>query len=194
MTPTACPTSRRTRVMRSPVLDGRERDRFWKAAAASSPKSPEQAVLLHCGKRDGMGLECAPVSSRTSARAPHRASPEDRGRHGFEIKRVGVIGAGQMGNGIAHVCADRRLRRLPLNDMRRPSGSSWDWRDDQRQHDASGQQEPDHRGRSSPPLAWITAAENLDALAGLADLSDRRPRLEKRAGQAQDLPAAPVRF
>ena len=35
---------------------------------------------------------------------------------GFEIKRVGVIGAGQMGNGIAHVCALAGYD-VSLNDM-----------------------------------------------------------------------------
>ena len=34
----------------------------------------------------------------------------------FEIKRVGVIGAGQMGNGIAHVCALAGYD-VSLNDM-----------------------------------------------------------------------------
>ncbi len=35
---------------------------------------------------------------------------------GFEIKRVGIIGAGQMGNGIAHVCAVAGYD-VSLNDM-----------------------------------------------------------------------------
>ena len=45
--------------------------------------------------------------------------PKTRGDHGASahtIRKVGVIGAGQMGNGIAHVCALSGLHVL-LNDI-----------------------------------------------------------------------------
>jgi len=51
------------------------------------------------------------VSARASARADAASMPAP------EIAKVGIVGAGQMGNGIAHVCA---LAGLPvaLNDLR----------------------------------------------------------------------------
>jgi len=44
-------------------------------------------------------------------------TPSERARKGeanaqVAIKSVGIIGAGQMGNGIAHVVADRKSTRL----------------------------------------------------------------------------------
>ena len=45
--------------------------------------------------------------------------PKARGDHGgtaHAIRKVGVIGAGQMGNGIAHVCALSGLHVM-LNDI-----------------------------------------------------------------------------
>ena len=42
---------------------------------------------------------------------------------GIDIKRVGIIGAGQMGSGIAHVCAAAGLDVL-LNDRDRGSSES----------------------------------------------------------------------
>ena len=63
------------------------------------------------------------------------------------IRKVGVIGAGQMGNGIAHVCA---LAGIPvvLNDIvpAAPEGGAGDH---QRQHDAPGQPQAHHRGRQA---------------------------------------------
>ena len=61
-----------------------------------------------------------------------------------EIARVGVIGAGQMGNGIAHVCA---LAGLPVTllDVKAEALEQGDG-DDRPQHGPAGQPQPD-RGR-----------------------------------------------
>lgn len=82
---------------------------------------------------------------------------------GFEIKRVGVIGAGQMGNGIAHVCAIAGYD-VSLNDMsteRIQLGLATINGNMTRQVNKN-QITEDARVAA---LARITAAENLDALA-----------------------------
>jgi len=82
---------------------------------------------------------------------------------GFEIKRVGVIGAGQMGNGIAHVCAIAGYD-VSLNDMsteRIQLGLATINGNMTRQVNKNLITE-DARVAA---LARITAAENLDALA-----------------------------
>ena len=81
----------------------------------------------------------------------------------FEIKRVGVIGAGQMGNGIAHVCATAGYD-VSLNDMsteRIQLGLATINGNLTRQANKN-QITEDERVSA---LARITAAENLDALA-----------------------------
>ena len=62
------------------------------------------------------------------------------------IARVGVIGAGQMGNGIAHVCA---LAGLPVMHARREGGGAEEGDgDDRPQHGPPGQPQPDLDGRT----------------------------------------------
>ena len=57
------------------------------------------------------------------------------------IARVGVIGAGQMGNGIAHVCA---LAGLPVTHAGREGGGAGEGAgDDRPQHGPPGQPQPD---------------------------------------------------
>ena len=82
---------------------------------------------------------------------------------GFEIKRVGVIGAGQMGNGIAHVCAlagydvslnDLSVERIQLG-LATINGNMT------RQVNKGLVTE----AARTAALAHISAAENLDALA-----------------------------
>ncbi len=82
---------------------------------------------------------------------------------GFEIKRVGVIGAGQMGNGIAHVCAVAGYD-VSLNDMstdRIQLGLATINGNMTRQVTKGSLSE----AQKNAALAHITAAENLDALA-----------------------------
>ncbi len=82
---------------------------------------------------------------------------------GFEIKRVGVIGAGQMGNGIAHVCALAGYD-VSLNDMsveRIQLGLATINGNITRQVNKGLVSEAD----KNTALARISAAENLDALA-----------------------------
>ncbi|MER2605200.1 MAG: 3-hydroxybutyryl-CoA dehydrogenase [Siculibacillus sp.] len=82
---------------------------------------------------------------------------------GFEIKRVGVIGAGQMGNGIAHVCALAGYD-VSLNDMsteRIQLGLATINGNMTRQVN-KGQITEEARVTA---LGRIRAAENLDALA-----------------------------
>ena len=82
---------------------------------------------------------------------------------GFEIKRVGVIGAGQMGNGIAHVCALAGYD-VSLNDMsteRIQLGLATINGNMTRQVNKK-QISEDVRVTA---LSRISAAENLDALA-----------------------------
>ena len=62
----------------------------------------------------------------------------------LHIRKIGVIGAGQMGNGIAHVCALAGFD-VVLNDVsadRIKAGH----RDHQRQHGAAGEPQAHHRG------------------------------------------------
>ncbi len=82
---------------------------------------------------------------------------------GFEIKRVGVIGAGQMGNGIAHVCALAGYD-VSLNDMsveRIQLGLATINGNITRQVNKGLVSEAD----KNTALARIVPAENLDALA-----------------------------
>jgi 3-hydroxybutyryl-CoA dehydrogenase len=82
---------------------------------------------------------------------------------GFEIKRVGVIGAGQMGNGIAHVCALAGYD-VSLNDMsveRIHLGLATINGNMTRQVNKGVVAEAD----KNTALARIGPAENLDALA-----------------------------
>src|SRR5712691_3943139 len=51
-----------------------------------------------------------------SARGMSRASREDQDTMAYNIRKVGVIGSGQMGSGIAHVCALAGLD-VALNDV-----------------------------------------------------------------------------
>ena len=60
-----------------------------------------------------------------------------------DIKNVGVIGAGQMGNGIAHVCALAGYSVM-LNDLSPDRIKAGDG-DHQRQHGQAGRQEGDQR-------------------------------------------------
>ena len=64
-----------------------------------------------------------------------------------EIKTVGIIGAGQMGNGIAHVAALAGHDVL-LNDVSAETDQCRA-RDNQRQHGPAGEQGPDHRRRTA---------------------------------------------
>ena len=82
---------------------------------------------------------------------------------GFEIKRVGVIGAGQMGNGIAHVCAIAGYD-VSLNDMsteRIQLGLATINGNMTRQVNKGVVSE----AQKNEALGRIRAAENLDALA-----------------------------
>ena len=82
---------------------------------------------------------------------------------GFEIKRVGVIGAGQMGNGIAHVCAVAGYD-VSLNDMSKERiqlGLATINGNMTRQVNKGQVTE----AAKTEALARIRAAENLDALA-----------------------------
>ena len=82
---------------------------------------------------------------------------------GFEIKRVGVIGAGQMGNGIAHVCSIAGYD-VSLNDMsteRIQLGLATINGNMTRQVNKGTLPEADRVAA----LSRIQAAENLDALS-----------------------------
>ena len=82
---------------------------------------------------------------------------------GFEIKRVGVIGAGQMGNGIAHVCSIAGYD-VSLNDMsteRIQLGLATINGNMTRQVNKGTLPDADRVAA----LARIQAAENLDALS-----------------------------
>ena len=57
------------------------------------------------------------VRERSEARTGDQAE-----KMAFTIKKIGVIGAGQMGNGIAHVCALAGIDVL-LQRRRRPTAS-----------------------------------------------------------------------
>ena len=101
------------------------------------------------------------------------------------IKKVGVIGAGQMGNGIAHVARWPAID-VVLDDMSgRPAeiGAG----DHQRQPGAPGRQEDHHRGRAKPAARRASARrQTLDDLGGLRSGDRGRGREGRR--QAQDLP------
>ena len=80
------------------------------------------------------------------------------------IRKVGIIGAGQMGNGIAHVCA---LAGIPGRDQRHrgaaPQGGAGH---DQRQHGAPGRPQAHHRGQTSRRRSsCISTAESYDGLS-----------------------------
>ncbi|MDK9697587.1 MAG: 3-hydroxybutyryl-CoA dehydrogenase [Siculibacillus sp.] len=82
---------------------------------------------------------------------------------GFEIKRIGVIGAGQMGNGIAHVCALAGYE-VSLNDLsidRIQLGLATINGNMTRQVNKGLITEAQQTGA----LSRISPAENLDALA-----------------------------
>ena len=81
------------------------------------------------------------------------------------IKKVGVIGAGQMGNGIAHVAALAGFD-VVLNDVSAERLKSGDG-DHQRQSGAAGLQEGDHRG-CARTRRW-RASRSTETLDGLAD-------------------------
>ena len=67
------------------------------------------------------------------------------------IARVGVIGAGQMGNGIAHVCA---LAGLPVTMLDVQGGRAGEGDgDDRPQHGPPGQPQPD-LGRGHGTRRW----------------------------------------
>ena len=77
-----------------------------------------------------------------------------------EIARVGVIGAGQMGNGIAHVCA---LAGLPVTmlDVKAERAGAGDG-DDRPQHGPAGQPQADLEPRTgTTALARITHQHRL---------------------------------
>ena len=102
----------------------------------------------------------------------------------LNIKNVGVIGAGQMGNGIAHVCALAGYSRDAQRRVARPHQGRHG--DHQRQHGAPGRQKGDQRGSDrKAALARIKPAEKFDALGGLR--SRDRGRDREGRGQAQDL-------
>ena len=65
-----------------------------------------------------------------------KARSEPAENMALTIRKVGVIGAGQMGNGIAHVCALAGYRRAAQRRLARPHQGRA--RDHQRQHGAAG--------------------------------------------------------
>ena len=78
------------------------------------------------------------------------------------IKKIGVIGAGQMGNGIAHVCALARLfdvaaQRHQNDDLEH--GARRDRRNLSRQVGARH----DHEGTTRPAMKRIRSAPRFDA-------------------------------
>ena len=80
-----------------------------------------------------------------------------------KIQSVGVIGAGQMGNGIAHVCALAGYSVM-LNDVS-PDRIKPEC-DHQRQHGAPGRQKRISEEDRKTALGPHQAAEKYDALAG----------------------------
>ena len=74
------------------------------------------------------------------------------------IKKVGVIGSGQMGNGIAHVAALAGLD-VVLNDVSAERLKSGDG-DHQRQSVAPGRQEDHHRGRPQAGAGRIVSSRD----------------------------------
>ena len=103
---------------------------------------------------------------------------------GIEIKTVGVIGAGQMGNGIAHVCSLAGLN-VRLNDLSRGPHQCGPCHD-QRQHGPPGLQGRHHRRRAQAALAADQAGADLRRSRRLRHRHRGRDR--ERGGQAQDLP------
>ena len=93
--------------------------------------------------------------------------------------RIAVIGAGQMGNGIAHVCAAAGLDVTMIDVSREALAQRA--RDDREEHGAPGAEGRAHRGRAhgrarrgSPASEFIAAAKNatvvIEAASENADL------------------------
>ena len=122
-------------------------------------------------------------------KAKKSGGPVERGRKGSEsgaastIKSVGIIGAGQMGNGIAHVVSLAGLRRRHVRPEE--GGGGQGSRHHRAQHDAPGLARHHHRCPDEPgPEAY-----RLRFRYGLArrGRSGHRGRHRGRGGQAQDL-------
>ena len=108
------------------------------------------------------------------------------------MKKIGVVGAGQMGNGIAHVCALAGYSRAPPRCER--GARARRARHDRRQPRAPGRPPVASAKRSeNRRSARIQPALSLDAF-GDVDLAIE-VRHRERSGEAQDLRRAlPARF
>ena len=113
--------------------------------------------------------------------------PKTRGERAdaaaHSIRKIGVIGAGQMGNGIAHVCALSGFHVL-LNDVAADRISEGH-RHHQRQPGAPGQP-PAHQRRGAPGGDQAHRA-GQDARRSRRLRSGDRGRDREGRGQAQDL-------
>jgi len=94
---------------------------------------------------DGYNPAGVLVYSGARGRRDARAVPVDD-KMTVPIKKVGVIGSGQMGNGIAHVAATRRLRRGAQRRLRDRLKSAMATINGNLSR--PGRQEHDHRGRA----------------------------------------------
>ena len=118
------------------------------------------------------------VRERPKARTSDQAE-----KMAFTIRKIGVIGAGQMGNGIAHVCGARRNGRAAQRHLGGPHQCRA--RHHQRQSDAAGLAQADRRG--GPPGG--ARAHRAGRHARQARRLRSRHRVRDREGrrQAQDL-------
>src|SRR5215468_10653998 len=97
----------------SPTSTRRSRSspRSWVRSESSGPGTP----YGRCGAAARIGVEQRPVGGASSAGSALRSGSQT-GSMASNIKKIGVIGAGQMGGGIAHVCALAGFD-VKLNDL-----------------------------------------------------------------------------
>ena len=104
--------------------------------------------------------------------------------YGRMIQRIGVIGAGQMGGGIAHVCALKGLDRLSCS-------TSTSWRSKrridafERQHGPADRPRPDQAGREGCRAAAHPDRHRLQAMLADCDLVDRGGDRERGRSSAR---------
>ena len=93
-------------------------------------------------------------------------NPEGSSRAELGVRKIGVIGAGQMGNGIAHVAALAGYKVISTICHARSTTRRWKHF---QQHGPPGLEGQDNRSRARRGLARISFADSLEAL-GDADL------------------------